>query len=175
MKRTFSVLLLLSLVCGCGTFGTFTGIEKDKTSKTQIVGMMGNPVKSQYIDGGEIWKYQFVQQDGRYEVIMDLGITFKGDTVKDYQLNTSRVLKEKVVARQPGLVPAVSAGEVTGVGTVSKFISEFDRDKDGNVAAAEFPGPKHLFDKWDKNGDGYVDAQEAVDVPPPPSHGPRSR
>ena len=41
------------------------------------------------------------------------------------------------------------------------FIEKFDRDKDGKVAKDEFSGPAHVFDRFDQNKDGVIDASEA--------------
>jgi len=47
------------------------------------------------------------------------------------------------------------------------FIQRFDKDGDGKVSRAEFPGPDEHFNQLDVNGDGYIDATEAPKGPPP--------
>jgi len=46
------------------------------------------------------------------------------------------------------------------------FIQRFDKDGDGKVSKAEFPGPEEHFNQLDVNGDGYIDATEAPKGPP---------
>ncbi len=47
------------------------------------------------------------------------------------------------------------------------FIQKFDKDADGKVSKAEFPGPAEHFNQLDTNSDGYIDANEAPKGPPP--------
>ncbi len=47
------------------------------------------------------------------------------------------------------------------------FIKKFDKDGDGKVSQAEFPGPTDHFTQLDANGDGYIDDTEAPKGPPP--------
>ncbi len=46
------------------------------------------------------------------------------------------------------------------------FIKKFDKDGDGKVSQAEFPGPADHFTQLDANGDGYIDESEAPKGPP---------
>jgi len=41
------------------------------------------------------------------------------------------------------------------------FIKDFDVDMDGRVSREEFTGPSQLFERFDKNNDGYIDTNEA--------------
>ena len=54
------------------------------------------------------------------------------------------------------------SGAATG-----RFIGRLDRDGDGKVSRAEFDGPKDHFRVLDRNGDGYLSADEAPSGPPP--------
>ncbi len=45
-------------------------------------------------------------------------------------------------------------------------IKKFDKDGDGKVSQAEFPGPADHFTQLDANGDGYIDESEAPKGPP---------
>jgi hypothetical protein len=47
-----------------------------------------------------------------------------------------------------------------------RFIRRLDKDGDGKVSKKEFDGPAHHFDRLDRNGDGYLDADEAPEGPP---------
>ncbi len=47
------------------------------------------------------------------------------------------------------------------------FISRHDSDRDGKVSPGEFPGPDEHFRHFDRNGDGYLSADEAPTGPPP--------
>jgi hypothetical protein len=46
------------------------------------------------------------------------------------------------------------------------FIQHFDKDKDGRVSEAEFPGREMGLKRFDTNNDGYIDATEAPTSPP---------
>jgi len=46
------------------------------------------------------------------------------------------------------------------------FIQQFDKDNDGKVSRAEFPGSDHKFKDLDKNKDSYIDEGEAPKRPP---------
>lgn len=47
------------------------------------------------------------------------------------------------------------------------FITRLDLDADGAVSLEEFDGPDEHFADLDRNGDGYIDADEAPSGPPP--------
>ncbi|UCH58564.1 MAG: ankyrin repeat domain-containing protein, partial [Anaerolineales bacterium] len=51
--------------------------------------------------------------------------------------------------------------------TGSAFIQNFDKDKDGKVSKAEFPGRDVGFKRFDANKDGYIDETEAPTSFPP--------
>ncbi|MHC4202098.1 MAG: Lcl C-terminal domain-containing protein, partial [Planctomycetota bacterium] len=57
------------------------------------------------------------------------------------------------------------AGPVDSRGT--RFIRRLDVDGDGKVSRAEFDGPGGHFRVLDRNGDGYLSADEAPRGPPP--------
>jgi hypothetical protein len=44
-----------------------------------------------------------------------------------------------------------------------------DRNGDGKVSRREFDGPAGHFRHFDRNGDGYLSADEAPHGPPPPT------
>ena len=47
------------------------------------------------------------------------------------------------------------------------FIERLDLDRDGFVSREEFDGPADHFKRFDKNGDGFIDQNEAPTGPPP--------
>jgi hypothetical protein len=47
------------------------------------------------------------------------------------------------------------------------FVGRLDRDGDGKVSRQEFDGPPEHFARFDKNGDGFLGADEAPSGPPP--------
>ena len=47
------------------------------------------------------------------------------------------------------------------------FIKQFDTDGDGKVSEVEFNGPDGPFAHMDKDGDGFIDENEAPKGPPP--------
>jgi ribonuclease BN (tRNA processing enzyme) len=67
----------------------------------------------------------------------------------------------KVTLRREG--PAVEDGGEQK--PESRFIRRLDKDGDGRVSRQEFDGPPRAFDRHDKNGDGYLDADEAPQRP----------
>jgi ribonuclease BN (tRNA processing enzyme) len=48
----------------------------------------------------------------------------------------------------------------------NRFIQRLDRNGDGRVSREEFDGPRRAFDRHDKDGDGYIDPDEAPSGPP---------
>lgn len=63
---------------------------------------------------------------------------------------------------KPGLEPAAPGG-MPG----EQFLRRLDRDQDGRVSKSEFDGPPSAFKKFDKNGDGFITADEAPTGPAP--------
>lgn len=47
------------------------------------------------------------------------------------------------------------------------FIQKFDKDNDGKVSKEEFTGPAEHFTRMDKNGDGFISADEVKPGNPP--------
>lgn len=58
-------------------------------------------------------------------------------------------------------------GEEMDENPQAKFMLRLDADRDGQVSADEFDGPEDHFAELDKNGDGYITADEAPAGPPP--------
>lgn len=51
--------------------------------------------------------------------------------------------------------------------TGKRFVSRLDKDGDGKVSKSEFDGPPEHFKDFDRNGDGFITADEAPSGPPP--------
>lgn len=52
-------------------------------------------------------------------------------------------------------------------GNAKRMLRRFDTDKDGKVSRDEFPGSDQRFDSMDKNGDGYLSAEDFGDAAKP--------
>ncbi|MDD4649016.1 MAG: hypothetical protein PHO79_03240 [Desulfoplanes sp.] len=50
--------------------------------------------------------------------------------------------------------------------TKEELLTEYDKDHDGRLSKAEFPGPDEHFSLLDTNSDGYLEADELPDGPP---------
>ena len=78
-----------------------------------------------------------------------------------------------LVAMAPALMaqdaaPAAPGGEQGGhhhAMGAGGFIKHFDTDNDGKVSKAEFKGPAEKFTELDKNGDGFITADEVPQAP----------
>jgi len=65
-------------------------------------------------------------------------------------------------------------GQMDGTGphgTGKNFIQRLDKDNDGKVSKEEFTGPPEHFTGLDKNGDGFVSADESPQGLPPQTKG----
>jgi hypothetical protein len=76
-------------------------------------------------------------------------------------------------------VPGVSGGTVASGAAIqpkkrkpesersstNRFVRRLDKDGDGKVSREEFDGPSRAFDRHDRNGDGFIDADEAPSGP----------
>jgi len=70
----------------------------------------------------------------------------------------------------PSLRPAARAGGPRRGGSGEaggRWVERLDRDGDGKVSRSEFDGPAQHFSEFDRNGDGYIEADEAPRGPPP--------
>jgi hypothetical protein len=50
--------------------------------------------------------------------------------------------------------------------SINRFIQNEDRNGDGRVSKGEFHGPSQHFDRFDRDGDGYITEEEAPQGPP---------
>jgi Ca2+-binding EF-hand superfamily protein len=67
-------------------------------------------------------------------------------------------------ARASAVPPPPSAEPAAG----PEWFRLMDRNRDGDVSAREFLGPREQFDRLDKDRDGLIDAQEASSATPAP-------
>jgi len=68
-----------------------------------------------------------------------------------------------VLALSLVIIPSVMAQDAPP----SDFITHWDADGDGMVSADEFTGPPENFTDLDTNGNGFIEAAEAPQGPPP--------
>jgi Ca2+-binding EF-hand superfamily protein len=67
---------------------------------------------------------------------------------------------EEVPEKDGKSEPAPPEGEKKGVTALqAAFIVKFDKDQDGKLSKTEFTG--NYFSVYDRNGDGYIEAEEA--------------
>ncbi|MDL1967659.1 MAG: EF-hand domain-containing protein [Deltaproteobacteria bacterium] len=174
MKRILIVLAAGIFLCGCTTFGTFSNLEKGKSSKDEILSMLGEPSAKSYEDDKEAWKYHFIKKDqeksGNIRTVLNLDITFKDKEVENYYITISKESVEKgeikIIQEKKLLPPARGHRQPRGKAD-GNFIGRFDTNNDGRVSMKEFPGPDQVFKRFDRDNDGYIDKDEAPQGPPP--------
>lgn len=174
MKRILIVLAAVIFLCGCTTFGTFSNLEKGKSSQDEVLSMLGEPSAKSYEDDKEVWKYHFVKKDqkkpGNIQTVLNLDVTFKDKEVDNYYITVSKESIEKgerkIIQERKPLPPARGAEQPRGRAG-GDFIGQFDRNNDGRVSREEFSGPDQAFKRFDRDNDGYIDADEAPKGPPP--------
>ena len=168
MKRILIVLAAVIFLCGCTTFGTFSNLEKGKSSQDEVLSMLGEPSAKSYEDDKEVWKYHFVKKDqkkpGNIRTVLNLDITFKEKEVDNYYITVSKESVEngerKIIQERRPLPPARGSGQPR-TKTGGDFIKQFDKNNDGLVSRREFLGRDKLFNRLDKNNDGYINEYEA--------------
>ena len=145
--------------------------------------MLGEPSVKSYEDDKEVWKYHFIKKDqerpGNIQTVLNLDITFKDKEVDNYYITVSKESVEKgerkiIQERRP--LPPAREGFTQPRGKESgqprgraggDFIGQFDTNNDGRVSREEFSGPDQAFKRFDRDNDGYIDADEAPKGPPP--------
>lgn len=168
MKRILIVLAAVIFLCGCTTFGTFSNLEKGKSSKDEVLSMLGEPSAKTYKDDKEVWQYHFVKKDqkkpGNIQTVLNLDITFKDKEVDNYYITISKESVEKgereIIQERKPLPPARGSGQPRGRAG-GDFIGQFDTNNDGRVSREEFPGRDRAFKRFDRDNDGYIDKDEA--------------
>ncbi len=174
MKRMLIVLAAGIFLCGCTTFGNFSNLEKGKSSKDEILSMLGEPSVKTYKDDKEVWKYHFIKKDqekqGNIRTLLNLDVTFKDKEVDNYYITVSKESVEKggkeIMQEGRALPTDKGAGQLRS-GSVGNFIGQFDTTNDGRVSMEEFSGPDQVFKHFDRDNDGYIDKDEAPQGPPP--------
>lgn len=165
MKKILIVLVVVSVLCGCGTFGKFANFEKGETTKNDVRSMLGEPEEELFQEDGEAWRYHFVKRGEKEErgiqTVINLVVTFKEDVVDNYTVTVSKesVQEEALPTKEP---PPGAEGAFPPSGRPKGgFIERFDKNNDSRVSREEFTGPSQLFDRFDTNRDGYIDGSEA--------------
>ena len=182
MKKILIVLAVVSVLCGCGTFGRFANFEKGETTKKDVRSMLGEPEEELFQEDGEAWRYHFVKRGEKEErgvqTVINLVVTFKEDVVDNYTVTVSKEsVQEKVLPIKEPPPPAEGAFPPFGPKGRPKggFIEHFDKNNDSRVSREEFTGPSQLFDRFDTNKDGYIDESEAPTGPPKRMQPPRGK
>ena len=176
------MLVTFSILCGCTTFGTFSNLEKGKSAKEDIRYLLREPAIKRFEDDKEIWQYYFIKKDqeelGNFQTILILNIAFKKNVVDNYTVSISKEavqeMQEKIIDKRKEMPPSTKpfqqpkdqSGNFSG-----NFINEFDLDNDGRVSKKEFSGTSAVFNKFDRNNDGFIDLDEAPEGPPPSGSG----
>lgn len=168
MKRVLIMLVGGSLVCGCSSFGTFKSLEKGQTTSDEVHHMLGEPANTLYRGEEEVWQYRFVETPGKVaggaQATMDLGITFKDDKVSEYEISASKTWtrEDQKEADRLGRRGKPDGRSVPSrSGRDNAFIMRHDRNNDGRISRQEFLFPAEVFDRLDRNKDGYIDDSEA--------------
>lgn len=96
----------------------------------------------------------------------------RGGQAEPSQSGPEVVMSRQVVSRQGRSHPSVE--QEGGRNTMDRrtgepaamFVRRLDRDGDGRVSRREFDGPSRRFSDFDRDRDGYIDADEAPTGPP---------
>lgn len=173
MKKLMIMLVAVSFLCGCATFGTFDNFKQGETTKEEVQSMLGEPEKKRFEGDQEIWQYYFTMKDRKklrkMQTILNLDIIFKEKEIDNYNITVSqesvKEMPKKGLQEGRSLPPAKGpiqpqkrAGE--------EFIYQFDRNNDGRVSRSEFNGPERLFNRLDRNDDGFIDVDEVPEDRP---------
>ncbi|WP_372809073.1 hypothetical protein [Pontiella sp.] len=81
------------------------------------------------------------------------------------RLGILMLLVASVGCKGPGGRPPRGGGKNDASG--ADFVKRLDKDGDGKVSKGEFDGPAKIFAELDRNGDGFLAADEAPSGPPP--------
>jgi EF hand len=191
MKSIAVSFFVILFIAGCTTFGAFPNLKKGESSQEEVLSMLGDPAKKTFEGEKEVWQYAFMKKGEKQtegvRTILNMEVIFKEKEVDDYQLSVSKESVEEG-GMKPGqkgkALPAPKGkGRVKGQGPKGKsqrpgqdakgrtasgdFIQQLDRNNDARVSREEFPGPDQAFNKFDQNGDGFIDEYEAPKGPPP--------
>lgn len=168
MKKILIMLVVASFLSGCATFGNFPNLKKGESSQDDVRSMLGEPSKTRFEGEQEVWQYEFnkknLKRTDTMQTILNLNITFKEKEVDNYDITVSK----EAVSKEPMIEgPQKDMQKDRPEQPGKRFINQFDRDNDGRVSRKEFLGPARAFDRFDRNKDGYIDADEAPNGPPP--------
>lgn len=100
------------------------------------------------------------------KIVMGLDFIFKDAVLENYDITVSRIQVEK---KNPKAFDGNNSHMNKGQKSGGEFMRIFDKNRDGRITREEFPGPDRGFQKLDRDHNGYIDGQEALDkVPPKP-------
>jgi len=174
MKRILLITIAFSFLCGCVPFGTFSRLKQGETTKNEVGSLLGEPANKVLKKGGEVWEYNFMKRDRNYargqKTIINFSVSFKEDMVDNYKITVyNKSMPEKDAADEGQLRPAEPTTR-PAFKPKGGIMEKFGKNNDSRVSREEFPGPDRVFNKFDRNGDGYIDEKEASKGPQRETH-----
>lgn len=108
IKLAFLGLFAASLIAGCATTGTISGLKKGETDKDSVRNLLGEPDKKETSGEGDVWIYRYYDEvrPGRARLRgIDIKVVFKDNTVGSYEII---ITEPERVEKRPG--PDIPAG-----------------------------------------------------------------
>lgn len=96
--------------------------------------------------------------------VIDTSSVDEATTIRAYTVIENNSINNAV--KKPAKGPQKPAGAISHSMPKNQFINRLDKDGDGKVSKAEFKRNEAQFNHFDKNKDGYIDAEEAPTGPP---------
>lgn len=132
--RNATVVMLALALAGCMTVGNrqiankdvVSRIEASKTTKNEVVALVGQPTRVRFMDsGGETWEYEMQKSQIRGATLIPvIGLFAGGANIQTYSLS--------ILFRPDGIVEKVGSGSSSGGGG--------SLSDEGKVKAAERKG-----------------------------------
>jgi len=108
--------------------------------------MDGQVVMEEFDGGGEAFRLLDRNRDGAIKP-EELGLP------ADFRPDPNR--RKTIENTQAG------GAEGRGNSRIRRYLRRLDKDDDDRVSRAEWPGEDAFFDRFDRNGDGFLDAKDA--------------